>query len=110
RLPSYITEFERPSRDAIAIGNDWSRAIFDVPFYVSPSRQSSRPPANLVFVQSLDGNTAGNPSALGGGETDKHLVYEGLSRGAADAVMAGAGTVRGGQNVFYGCDPGPGAR
>jgi riboflavin biosynthesis pyrimidine reductase len=52
-------------------------------------------------VQSSDGNTvAADPSALGGGETDKHLVYEGLSRVAADAVMAGAETVRDGRVVF----------
>jgi riboflavin biosynthesis pyrimidine reductase len=30
---------------------------------------------------------------LGGGDTDKHLLYEGLSRAAADAVLAGAGTL-----------------
>ena len=31
------------------------------------------------------------PSSLGGGDADKHLIYEGLSRVAADAVLAGAG-------------------
>ena len=47
-----------------------------------------------MFVQSRDGNTAaGDPSALGGGETDKHLLYEGLSRVAADAVLVGARTI-----------------
>ena len=52
-------------------------------------------------MQSADGNTgAPNPSTLGGGETDKHLIYEGLSRVAADAVMAGAGTARGGRTIF----------
>jgi 5-amino-6-(5-phosphoribosylamino)uracil reductase len=46
-------------------------------------------------VQSADGNTgARNPAALGGGETDKHLIYEGLSRVAADAVFGGAETLR----------------
>ena len=49
---------------------------------------------SLVFVQSRDGNTvAPDPAALGGGDTDKHLIYEGLSRVAADAVLAGAGSV-----------------
>ena len=38
--------------------------------------------------------------ALGGGETDKHLIYEGLSRVAADAVLAGAETIRGGDIVL----------
>jgi len=50
-----------------------------------------------VFVQSRDGNTgARDPSSLGGGDTDKHLIYEGLSRVASDAVVAGAETIRGG--------------
>src|SRR5262249_9053241 len=43
---------------------------------------------------------APNPSSLGGGETDKHVIYEGLSRVAADAVMAGAETIRGGRAFF----------
>ena len=59
------------------------------------------PSANLVFVQSRDGNTgAEDPSSLGGGEADKHLIYEGLSRVAADAVLAGAETIRGGDIVL----------
>ena len=49
---------------------------------------------SLVFIQTKDGNTGGpNPSAFGGGATDKHLIYEGLSRVSADAVLAGAGSV-----------------
>ena len=56
---------------------------------------------SLVFVQSRDGNTvADNPSTLGGGDTDKHLVYEGLSRVDADAVLAGAATARSERMVF----------
>ena len=52
-------------------------------------------------MQSADGNTgASDPATLGGGETDKHLIYEGLSRVAADAVLAGAETIRGGDLVF----------
>jgi riboflavin biosynthesis pyrimidine reductase len=54
-----------------------------------------------VFVQSRSGNTiAANPSTLGGGETDAHFIYEGLSRIDADAVLAGAGTARGDRIVF----------
>jgi riboflavin biosynthesis pyrimidine reductase len=54
------------------------------------------PSTNLVFVQSRDGNTVtADPSVFGGGAVDKHLIYEGLSRVAADAVLAGARTVRG---------------
>ncbi len=52
---------------------------------------------SLVFVQSNNGNTgATDPESLGGGATDKHLIYEGLSRVAADAVLAGARTVHAG--------------
>lgn len=54
-----------------------------------------------MFVQSRDGNTEGDdPSALGGGATDKHLVYEGLSRVAADGVLAGSKTIGEGNVVF----------
>jgi 5-amino-6-(5-phosphoribosylamino)uracil reductase len=100
-LLPYITRFERPPADALEVVNDWSRALFDGPFYESPVPRPHRPACNLVFVQSLDGNTgAADPTALGGGATDKHLVYEGLSRVTADAVMAGAETIRGGDVVF----------
>src|SRR5262245_33205537 len=37
---------------------------------------------------------------LGGGATDKHLIYEGLSRVDADAVLAGATTARSDELVF----------
>jgi 5-amino-6-(5-phosphoribosylamino)uracil reductase len=82
------------------IGNAWSRALFDGSFYVSePS--ADLPACSLVFVQSRDGNTgAKDPSMLGGGESDKHLIYEGLSRVAANGVLAGAETIRGGDVVF----------
>src|SRR6185295_18839222 len=79
-------------------GNAWSRSFFDGAFYLStaaPARDV--PAASLVFVQSREGNTvAKNPSALGGGEADKHLIYEGLSRVAADAVLGGHATLRDG--------------
>ena len=52
-------------------------------------------------MQSRDGNTVDDdPSTLGGGDTDKHLVYEGLSRVDADAVLAGAATARSERMVF----------
>ena len=84
------------TRSAIA----WTRRLFDGDFYLSrPPRDI--PATGLVFVQSSDGNTgARNPASLGGGETDKHLIYEGLSRVAADGVLAGAETIRGSQVVF----------
>jgi riboflavin biosynthesis pyrimidine reductase len=100
-LPPYVTAFDDHDREAMAIGSAWSRTIFDGNFYASPAPEQSRPACNLVFVQSRDGNTGGrNPTALGGGETDKHLIYEGLSRVAADAVMSGAETIRRGDIVF----------
>lgn len=95
-IERFATEIDRDG-SFIAIGNAWSRQMFDGAFYLSPPPGADLPATNLVFVQSRDGNTvARDPSLLGGGEADKHLVYEGLSRVAADAVLAGAGTVRGG--------------
>ena len=85
----------------LGLGNDWSRRLFDGDFYRSNVADEGLPAVSLVFVQSKDGNTvAANPSTLGGGESDKHLIYEGLSRVDADAVMAGAATARGVRMVF----------
>lgn len=75
------------------IGNAWSRAHYggDFTLYDPPDGVAA---VSLVFVQSKDGNTgARDPATLGGGPTDTHLIYEGLSRVAADAVLAGAGSV-----------------
>src|SRR4051812_4300982 len=70
--------------------SDWIARQYDGPFHLSPAPHGS-PAVSLVFVQSADGNTgAANPDSLGGGPTDKHLIYEGVSRVAADAVLAGA--------------------
>jgi riboflavin biosynthesis pyrimidine reductase len=91
----------RVPRDLIAIGNEWTRRQFDGPFYASTPAVGELPCTNLVFVQSRDGNTvAKDPSSIGGGEADRHLIYEGLSRVAADAFMAGAETVRSGNIVL----------
>ena len=102
-LPRYTTALDS-ARDASgveAIGNTWSMALFDGPFYLLPPRAAGKPACSLVFVQSSDGNTVTrDPASLGGGDTDKHVVYEGLSRVAADGVLAGAETVRGGDVVF----------
>ena len=100
-IPAYSTELCRPPADAIAIGNDWSIRLFDGLFYIPLARRPDRPACSLVFVQSADGNTgADDPEALGGGVADKHLIYEGLSRVACDAVLAGAHTVRGSRVMF----------
>jgi len=78
-----------------AIGNTWSRALFDGDFYRSTYVNLDIPVTNLVIVESQEGNTgADDPSVLGGGQTDKHLIYEGLSRVDADAILAGATTAR----------------
>src|SRR3954470_15607426 len=99
-LPPYETELSAPSAGAVALGNAWSERLFDGSFFLTPTH-SDRPACSLVFVQSADGNTgARDPAALGGGETDKHVIYEGLSRVAADAVMAGAETIRDGRIVL----------
>ena len=55
--------------------------------------QTAATALSLVFVRSRNGNTGGDPSGLGGGATDKYLIYEGLSRVAADGVLAGARSV-----------------
>ena len=81
------------------IGNAWSREFYDGPFHVFAA-PPDRPAISLVLVQTRDGNTgASNPEDLGGGATDKHLLYEGLSRVAADGVLAGASSV--GHAVFF---------
>ena len=82
------------------VGNRWTVHRYDGQFHLWPV-PPDLPAVSLVFVQSLDGNTAAeNPGDLGGGNTDKHLIYEGLSRVAADAVLSGATTANGPQ-VFF---------
>jgi riboflavin biosynthesis pyrimidine reductase len=101
-IPGYVTREDTRPADAIRVENEWSRALFDGPFYRSTTAASAGTPiTSLVFVQSRDGNTgAADPSTLGGGNTDLHLIYEGLSRVDADAVMAGATTARAKDIVF----------
>ena len=98
----YTTREESPEADLIRIESDWSSPLFDGPFYRSRTAAvAGTPVTSLVFVQSRDGNTgAADPSTLGGGQTDLHLIYEGLSRVDADAVMAGAATARARDIVF----------
>lgn len=105
-IPGFTTTVDREGlprigRDLISCGNEWTQRLFDGPFYRSASSDATRPAVSLVFVQSRDLNTvADDPSTLGGGATDKHLIYQGLSRVDAGAVMAGATTARGEQMVF----------
>ena len=100
-ISPFVTEIDQPPADVTPIGNAWTRRMFDGPFHLSAAPSNDLPSTSLVFVQSRDGNTgAADPSSLGGGEADKHLIYEGLSRVAADAVLAGAETIRGGRLVL----------
>ncbi len=89
----------RDGSRAQGIGNTWSRLHYGGEFGLV-CRPHTQTAMSLVFVQTKDGNTGGpNPSAFGGGATDTHLIYEGLSRVAADAVLAGAGSVH--RNAFF---------
>jgi len=101
-IPGYAAIFSDAVDGVVTVGNAWSRRMFDGPFYRSAAAiASDLPIANLVFVQSREGNTgADDPSTIGGGETDKHLIYEGLSRVDVDAVLAGAVTARERELVF----------
>jgi len=92
-IEQLITLFDRSNEAPVwGVGNAWSRLHYDGDFRLF--RQGHTATAlSLVFVQSKNRNTGGDPSALGGGATDKHLIYEGLSRVAADAVLAGARSV-----------------
>lgn len=98
-LPRVQTIVDRgPDLALDAIGDAWSSSAFDGPFYQSPPGDAFS--MGVVFVQSRDGNTGvKDPSSLGGGAVDEHLIYEGLSRVAVDAVVAGAGTLH--RNSFF---------
>ena len=101
-IPGFRTVVdETANKPFVPFGNGWTCRLFDGPFYRTDLTDRLLPVVNLVFVQSRDGNTvAGNPSQLGGGEGDKHLIYEGLSRIDADAVLAGSTTARSDRMVF----------
>jgi riboflavin biosynthesis pyrimidine reductase len=90
-LAAVLDEPNRPC--TMGIGNEWSRAHYGGDFgLLAPRRDQTA--LSLVFIQTSDGNTAGrDPGTFGGGATDTHLLYEGLSRVAADAVLAGAGSL-----------------
>lgn len=103
-LPGFTTIIDEVASHraggVLAVESAWTRALFDGPFYRT-STSATGSIVTLVFVQSLDGNTgAPDPETLGGGATDKHLIYEGLSRIDADAVLAGARTARSTRLVF----------
>lgn len=99
-IPPLVTITDRSSRYRLRpIGNPWTRLHFDGDFHVFDP-PPELPALSLVFVQSRNGNTVvPDPATLGGGPVDFHLIYEGLSRVAADGVLAGAATV--GKKVFF---------
>jgi riboflavin biosynthesis pyrimidine reductase len=99
-IPPLVTIGDRSSAYRLRpIGNPWTRLHFDGDFHVF-DLPPDLPALSLVFVQSRDGNTVvPDPATLGGGPVDFHLIYEGLSRVAADGVLAGAATV--GKKVFF---------
>lgn len=100
QVNSLITTVDASAgRGLRGIGNEWTTRCYDGPFHLFEPPEGL-PAVSLVFVQSREGNTgADNPDDLGGGPTDTHLIYEGLSRVAADAVLAGAKTAEG--EVFF---------
>jgi riboflavin biosynthesis pyrimidine reductase len=96
-----VTERDQAGDAFAIIGNAWSRSMFGGLFYVSPPANTDVPSANLVFVQSREGNTVSHdPASLGGGLADKHLIYEGLSRVAVDGILAGSRTIANGGLVL----------
>ena len=101
RLPGYLTVESDAHTGLESVGTDWTCRLFDGRFFESPAPDSSLPAINTVFVQSADRNTGTrNPADLGGGATDTHLIYEGLSRVRAAAVMTGAKTIEGSQMIL----------
>ena len=99
-LASLRTVINRSSHfELISLGGAWSHERFDGPFWTSAP--AARPSISIVFVQSYDGNTeTDDPSSIGAGETDTHLIYEGLSRIAVDGVAVGASTLH--ADAFFG--------
>lgn len=102
QIPGYTTvEIRTDGQRLSAIGNSWTVESFDGRFYESWPIDPGLPAVNVVFVQSADGNTGTrNPMELGGGLTDKHLIYEGLSSVHADAILTGAKTIAGEDTVM----------
>src|SRR5687767_9367843 len=97
----YVTVAAQPAEHLQPIATPWSSSMFGGPFYVRAPAGPRLPTCSLVFVRSADGNTvAKNPASLGGGATDYHVVFEGLARVVADAVLVGSRTVHSGNTIF----------
>lgn len=97
--PLHTVEDRSHAYDVRRLGNAWTRLHYDGDFHLFDP-PPDLPAVSMVFVQSRDGNTAAtDPAKLGGGPTDMHVIYEGLSRVAVHGVLAGARTV--GMKVFF---------
>jgi riboflavin biosynthesis pyrimidine reductase len=101
-IPGYVTVESRTEGHQLSrLGSAWTERLFDGPFFESGPTDPSLPAVSTVFVQSADGNTGSrNPMQLGGGLTDKHLIYEGLSGVHVDAILTGAATIAGDDTVM----------
>lgn len=102
-LEPFSTLADHSARFALeTIHSELADPLLDGPFFVSSvPNEPMLPSISLIFVQSRDANTeAKDPAALGGGATDKHVIYEGLSRVSADAVLSGSKTIGKGRLLF----------
>jgi riboflavin biosynthesis pyrimidine reductase len=98
--PLITLEEGRLAQQLPTIGTRWTNRLYGGKFHVFEP-PADVPSISLVFVRSRDGDTViANPSDLGGGPTDLHVIYEGLSRVAADAVLAGASSAAGRETFF----------
>jgi riboflavin biosynthesis pyrimidine reductase len=83
---------DRAGGGLVCVANHWSTRAFDGPFCETPANGGLS--IGVVFVRSRDGNTGAlEPSSFGAGSVDEHLIYEGLTRVTASAVLVGNGTL-----------------
>src|SRR5438045_8769751 len=75
RLPGYHTVETGRHQELETVGNAWTFALCDGPFFEAPVPEDGLPAVSAVFVQSAGVNTgARHPADLGGGVTDTHVV------------------------------------
>ena len=91
----------RTTPRSLAIGNAWSRALFDGPFYVSPAAVRRRAgDQSRVRAVARRQHRRDEPVRARRRRDRQASDLRRLSRVAADAVLAGAATIRGGDLVF----------
>jgi hypothetical protein len=71
-LPRYLTVFDARPPGAIAIGNDWTRRLFDGDFYVSPPPDHQVGGAILRVAAHVGGDRSGNRR-----DAVRHRVWRG---------------------------------